>query len=160
MIEMLLKICNTTFKTGVWPTKWTESIVIPLPKKGNIRKCENNRTISLISHPSKVLLYVLLNRMKPTIKRELDDAQVGFQQGRSTTEQICNLRILSEKYLEHQKPLYHNFIDFKTAFDRVWHKAPWTVMRKYNINNNIICTVMSLHDHAKSLVLVGGKRSN
>ena len=160
MIEMLLKICNTTFKTGEWTTKWTESIVIPLPKKGNIKKCENNRTIGLISHHSKVLLYVLLNRMTPTIKRELDDAQAGFQQGRSTTERICNLRILSEKYLEHQKPLYHNFIDFKKAFDRVWHKALWTVKRKYNINNNIICTIMSLYDHAKSLVLVAGKRSN
>ena len=160
MIEMLLKICNTTFKTGEWPMKWTESIVIPLPKKGNIRKCENNRTIGLISHPSKVLLYVLLNRMTPTIKRVLHDAQAGFQQGRSTTEQFCNLRILSEKYLEHQKPLYHNFIDFKKAFDRVWHKALWKVMRKYNINNNIICTSMLLYDHAKSLVLVAGKRSN
>ena len=91
-----------------------------LPKKGNIRKCESNRTISLISHPSKISLYVLLNRMKSTIKRELDNAQVGFQEGRSTAEKICRLRILSEKYLENQKPLYHNFIDSKKAFDRVW----------------------------------------
>ena len=91
---------------------------------------------------------------------ELDDAQVGFQQGRSTTEQICNLRILSEKYVEHQKPMYHNFIDFKKAFDRVWYQALWTVTRKYNINNNIICTIMSLYDHAKSdHKLVAGKRS-
>ena len=123
MIEMVLKIWNTTLKTGEWQTKWTESIVIPLPKKDNIRICENNRTISLISHPSKVLPYVLLNQMKPTITRELDDAQVGFQEGHSTVEQICNLRILPEKYLEHQKPIYHTFIDFKKAFDRVWHKA-------------------------------------
>lgn len=69
--------------------------------------------------------------MKPTIKKELDDAQAGFQEGCSTTEQICNLRMISEKYMEHHKPLYHNFIDFKKAFDRVWHKALWTVMRKY-----------------------------
>ena len=87
MVDMLLKICNTTLKTGEWPRKWTESIVIPLPKNGNIGKCENNRTVGLISHPSKVLLYVLLNRMKPTIKREFDDAQAGFQQGCSTAEQ-------------------------------------------------------------------------
>ena len=24
-------------------------------------------------------------------------------------------------HLEHQKELFHNFIDFKKAFDRVWH---------------------------------------
>ena len=65
--------------------------------------------------------------MKPTITKELDDAQAGFQEGRSITEQICSLRILSEKSLEHQQPLYHNFIDFKKAFDRVWHQPLWLV---------------------------------
>ena len=65
--------------------------------------------------------------MKPTTTKELDDAQAGFQEGQNTTEQICSLRILLENYLEHQQLLYHNFIDFKKAFDRVWHKALWFV---------------------------------
>ncbi len=159
MIDVLLKICNLTLKTGEWPTKWTESILLPLPKKGNIRKCENNRTISLISHPSKVLLYVLLNRIKPKVKEILEDTQAGFQEGRSTTEQICNLRILSEKYMAHQKPLYHNFIDFRKAFDRVWHKALFLIMRKCNISSTITNTLKSLYEHAKNLVLVGDKPS-
>ena len=51
--------------------------------------------------------------------------QAGFRAGRSTTEQIFNLRILCEKYLQHQKDLYHVFTDFKKAFDRVWHAALW-----------------------------------
>ena len=38
-------------------------------------------------------------------------------------EQIFNLRIFCEKYLQHQQDLYHVFIDFKKAFDRVWHAA-------------------------------------
>ena len=42
----------------------------------------------------------------------------GFRAGRSTTEQILNLRILCEKYLQHQQDLYHVSIDFKKAFDR------------------------------------------
>ena len=41
----------------------------------------------------------------------------------STTEQIFNLRILCEKYLQHQQDLSHVFIDFKKALDRVWHAA-------------------------------------
>ena len=55
-----------------------------------------------------------------------------LQSERSTTEQIFNLRIICEKYLQHQQDLYHVFIDFKKAFDRVWHAALWTTM-KYNI---------------------------
>ena len=45
--------------------------------------------------------------------------QAGFRAGRSTTEQIFNLRILCEKHPQHQQYLYHVFIDFKKALDRV-----------------------------------------
>ena len=54
---------------------------------------------------------------------DIAEEQAGFRAGRSTTEQIFNLRILCEKYLQYQQDLYHVFIDFKKAFDRVWHAA-------------------------------------
>ena len=62
----------------------------------------------------------ILNRLKPQAEI-IAEEQAGFRAGRSTTEQIFNLRILCEKYLQHQQDLYHVFIDFKKAFDRVWH---------------------------------------
>ena len=34
-------------------------------KKGNLQQCQNYRKISLISHPSKVILTIILNRLKP-----------------------------------------------------------------------------------------------
>ena len=51
----LTTICNKVWQTGEWPTPWTQSLVITLPKKGNLQQCQNYRTISLISHPSKVM---------------------------------------------------------------------------------------------------------
>ena len=51
--------CNKIWRTGEWPTTWTQSLVITLPKKGNLQLCQNYRTISLISHPSKVMLIIL-----------------------------------------------------------------------------------------------------
>ena len=57
--------------------------------------------------------------MKPQAKKIIAEEQAGFRAGRSTTQQIFNLRILCEKYLQHQQDLYHVFIDFKKAFDRV-----------------------------------------
>ena len=123
MISALTIICNKIWKTGEWPTPWTKSMIITLPKKGNLQICNNYRTISLISHPSKVMLKVLLNRLKPQAEEIIAEEQAGFRTGRSTTEQIFNLRIICEKYLQHQQDLYHVFIDFKKAFDRVWHAA-------------------------------------
>ena len=82
--------------------------------------------------------------------------QVGFRAGRSTTEQIFNFRILCEKYLQHQQNLYHVFIDFKKAFDRVRHEALWATMRKYNINASIIRAIENLYHKAQSAVLFNG----
>ena len=65
MISALHKICNKVWQIGDWPIPWTQSLIITLPKKGNLQQCKNYRTISLICHPSKVLLKVLLNRLKP-----------------------------------------------------------------------------------------------
>ena len=40
---------------------WTKSLIITLPKKGNLQHCSNYRTISLISHVSKVMLEIIKN---------------------------------------------------------------------------------------------------
>ncbi|XP_063600313.1 uncharacterized protein LOC134776494 [Penaeus indicus] len=47
MIDVLHAICQKIWETGEWPTPWTQSLVITLPKKGNLQQCNNYRTISL-----------------------------------------------------------------------------------------------------------------
>ena len=44
--------------------KWTQLLVIPLPKKGNFMQCQHCCTIGLIIHPSKLMLQVILIRLK------------------------------------------------------------------------------------------------
>ena len=126
-----------------------------LPKKGNLQQCQNYRKISLISHPSKAMLKIILNRLKPQAEKIIAEEQAGFRAGRSTTEQIFNRRILCEKYLQHQQDLYHVFIDFK-AFDRVWHAALWATMKKYNISTNLIQVNTIHYNKATSDVLFNG----
>ena len=50
------------------------------------------------------------------------------------------------------------FIDFKTAFDSVWHAALWATMRKYNISANLVRTIEQLYDKATSAVQMNGSR--
>ena len=71
MVNALLIICNKIRRTGEWPTLWTQSLVIALPKNSNLQLCQNYRTISLISHPSKVMLKIILNRLKPEAHKTL-----------------------------------------------------------------------------------------
>ena len=63
MTYPLTAIYKKIWKTGEWPTTWTQSLVITVSKKGNLQLCQNYRTISLISHPSKVMLKIVLDRL-------------------------------------------------------------------------------------------------
>ena len=152
MVSILTAICNHIWQTGVWPSAWTRSLIITIPKKGNLQHCQNYRTISLISHSSKVMLKVMLKRLVTQAEKIIKEEQAGFRAGRSTTEQIFNLRVLCEKYLQHQQELYHVFIDFRKAFDRVWHDALWATMKLYNIDEHLINIIKALYSKASSAV--------
>ena len=86
------------------------------------------------------------------VEKIIAEEHVGFRAGRSSTEQIFNLRILCEKYLQNQQDLYHVFTDFKMAFDRVWHASLWATMKKY-ISFNLIRVIKNLYNRATSAVL-------
>nr|XP_027206803.1 uncharacterized protein LOC113800258 [Penaeus vannamei] len=87
----------------------------------------------------------------------LKEEQAGFCEGRSTAEQICNVRILGEKFRDHQRELHHNFIDFKKAFDRVWRKALWYTMKKHNISFHLVHLIEALYDEATNAVISDGR---
>ena len=37
---VLRAVCKKIWETKEWPKKWTQSLVIPLPKKGNLKQCQ------------------------------------------------------------------------------------------------------------------------
>ena len=41
MIDVLTEICNRIWRTGEWPTPWALSLIITLPKKGDLQLCQN-----------------------------------------------------------------------------------------------------------------------
>ena len=99
------------------------------------------------------MLKIIPNRLKPQAEKIIAEEQAGFRAGRSTVEQIFNLRILCEKYLQHQQDLYHVFTDFKKTFNMVCHTALWATMKKYNISTNLIQVIKNLYNKATSAVL-------
>ena len=85
----------------------------------------------------------------------ITEEQAGFRTGRSTVEQIFNLWMLSEKFRTNQKPLFHSFIDFKKAFDRVsWQEGMCDIMRLFNMSKGIVNAIEALYESSKSEVLL------
>ena len=79
-------ICNRIWHTKMWLEQWTKSTVTTIPKKGNVQVSKNYRTISLISHPSKVMFKILLNRLQPKASLYLQ----GIKQDLEQAEEQCN----------------------------------------------------------------------
>ena len=93
----------TNLENSAVATGLQKSVFIPIPKKGNVKKCSNYHTIVLISHSSKVMLKILQARLQQYMNRELPDIQAGFRKGRGTRDQIANIRWIIEKAREFQK---------------------------------------------------------
>ena len=113
-------ICNDKWMKESIPDDWTKYIILTMPKKGDIIKCENYRTISLINHSSKILLEIIRSRMKPYVEAILAEEQAGFRPGRSTVEQVFASKMLIQHCIEEKDgKVFTVFIDYKKAFDRV-----------------------------------------
>jgi len=86
VLDRMHRICVVIWENGEWPEEWTLSTFIPLPKKGNLKHCENYRTIALVSRASKILLLIILERIRVKTETEIADEQAGFRQGRGTID--------------------------------------------------------------------------
>ena len=69
-IKLMHKLCIKIWEQSEWPEDWSISLSFTLPKKGDTKKCENNRTIALICHASKIFLKITAPRMKVKLKEE------------------------------------------------------------------------------------------
>ena len=90
------------------------------------------------------MLQVILNRLEAEAEELLAEEQAGFRPGQTTVEHIFNRRVNIEKHLQHQRDLFHNFIDFKKAFDRVWQAGLWQVLKSFNIDEGLVQAIMAL----------------
>src|SRR5580700_3917209 len=119
----LVGMCKEMYDVGVWPEDFTRVVMIPLQKKANAVDCEDHRTISLISHASKIMLKILAKRIEAKAKGFIGQNQFGFKKGVGTRDAIGVMRMLCERNLEHGNDVYICFVDFEKAFDRVnWIK--------------------------------------
>ena len=114
----VLDICNSVLNDLGVPSQWTESIIVPIPKKAS-KAMKDFCGISLMSIAAKVYNRMLLNRIYDTIDKLLRPYQAGFRRDRNCLEQIHILRRVMEAYYQCQLPLIVVLIDFKKALDSI-----------------------------------------
>ena len=155
LVRQIHLLYNKAWNESTIPEECNKSILVPIPKKGDVSRCANYRTVSLINHTGKILLIVLLNRLKQQLKPHLPEEQAGFRKDRNAVHQILTLRLIAEKAKRHEKKIYNCFIDFQKAFDTIKHKVIWAVLRSYGIEEKMVTLLQKIYEKAQSVVRVG-----
>ena len=110
-----------------------------------------------MSHVTKIILRLELNRVKGAIRRNLSDEQFGYRLGKGTRNAILCLRTLTEKCKEKQKDLYICFIDYVKAFDCVKHEELMTLLEELEIDGKDLRMIRNLYWDQKAAIRLHGE---
>jgi hypothetical protein len=122
----LTVLLNRCLDEQTIPDDWNNAVITLIHKKGDQKRLENYRPISLLSHLYKLFTRVISNRLTNKLDSYHPVEQAGFRQGYSTNDHLQTIKMVIQKHNEYKMPLVLAFIDYEKAFDSV---EIWAVMR-------------------------------
>jgi len=117
-IKWIRKIFNNIYDTGEIPKEWLKSEFIALPKKIGAKKCEEYRTISLMSHILKLFLKVIHKRIYKKREEQISPTKFGFIKVVGTREALLGVQVLIQRCRDVNCDVYACLIDYEKAFDK------------------------------------------
>jgi hypothetical protein len=157
MTAALLDLLNCAWKTGTVVEDWVESIVISLPKKGDLTDPGNYRGISLMSTCLKIACVILSDRINTAAEaaRRFSPSQAGFRRlEECITHAACLVEAIQRRRLK-GLPTFGLFIDLKKAYDMVPHEAVFAKMRRFGIRGRCYDFIVALYRRSTIRVRLG-----
>ena len=106
---------------------------------------KKHRTISLMSHVTKLVLRIVINRIRGRTLHESAPEQYGFMPDKGTGNAIFVLRMLVERSIEKQQDVYVCFTDYSKAFDTVKHKLLVDLSQSLDVDQAELRLLISLY---------------
>ncbi|MCP3932899.1 MAG: reverse transcriptase family protein [Bacteroidetes bacterium] len=122
-VNLLQKLFNTCFTSGIIPDCWQKSIIQPIPKSASNdqRIPTNYRGISLLSNIYKLYASIINKRLSTYLEanKKIVEEQNGFRKLRSCIDHIFTLTCVIRNRKLQGKDTYACFVDMRRAFDTV-----------------------------------------
>ncbi|KAL1448667.1 hypothetical protein WDU94_003512 [Cyamophila willieti] len=158
-LKILVKEFNEIYNSGHLPEDWLRSTFIPIPKSVNAKRCNEYRTISLMSHALKIFLKIIHQRIYEKIEENFGNTQFGFRGGLGTREALFCVQVLVQKCRDKNQDVYACFIDFEKAFDRVQHGKLIEILKKTNIDEKDARIIGNLYWQQKATIRTDNSES-
>lgn len=140
-ILYLLGIFNSIWLHNIFPEKWREATVIPIPKPGKSRQhIESYRPISLTCCLCKLMEKIVNKRLKWFLETNnlISPHQHGFRQFHSTTDNIVTIeKNICDAFINKQH-LIAVALDMEKAYDMLWRERILKILSKHQINGNML----------------------
>lgn len=155
LAPILLKVYNNINLKQTTPDSLTTGLITLVYKnKGDNKKLENYRPISLLNTDYKILAKILANRLKTVIGSLIDFSQTYSIPGRDISDTICTIRDLIRE-MNSQGGIFLG-VDLNKAFDRVEHNFLFETLQKFGFGPEFIKWIKLLYKNAKSRVKCNG----
>ena len=91
----------------------------------------------------------------------LHKEQIGFTENNRAPDHILTIRAITNKYVQDgESRVYSCFIDFKKAFDTVWHDGLFFKLQQIGVNGNFLHTIKNIYANTECAVKIGDKLTN
>lgn len=132
--KLILKILNDYFMNSSYDIPdWHHVNLKLLPKKGDLTLPKNYRPISLLDVLSKILSYILTQRINAHLMKIGLKEQAGFMKDRGCSDATSTLKITLQNLKASNHDAYVLFVDIVKAFDSVNREMLWQILKKYGI---------------------------
>ena len=157
--KFLHKLCASIWTSCHWPDEWKIQEFVVLFKTGDQKLCSNYRTIALISHTSKILLVIIVNRMKQKLEQEQPEDQAAYRKGRGTRDMLVCLQVLLEKVIAMDQQAFIMFIDYSKAFDSVSHNKLFSIFLDMGFPKHLVTLIQSLYVNQRAKIRWDGEHT-
>jgi hypothetical protein len=163
LIKGFAKLFNIIIKSGKFPKLWCEGLITSIFKSGNKLDPNNYRGICVSSSLGKFFSLILNNRLISFTEQEkiIHHSQIGFMPGNRTADHILTLKTIHDKYIkQHNKEkIYACFVDFKKAFDSIWHDGLFLKLLENKIGGRFYDLIKDLYTNTKCAVKISDHRT-
>ena len=143
------------------PQDWRDAHISAIFKKGNKRKPNNYRPVSLTSIACKLMESIVRDHIIDHMKRNnlFSKYQFGFMKGRSTTYQLLKALDDWTEILDNSGKIDLIYFDFMKAFDTVPHIRLLRKLNAHGIRNGTAKWIQAFLTKRRQKVVVNGSES-
>ena len=161
-MPLYIKLFNHILKSGKMPDVWCQGLITPIYKSGDKNDPINYRGICVSSCLGKLFCSILNQRLHSYLKENkiLHNSQIGFLPENRTADHVFTLRALVDKYVHyHKERVYACFVDFRKAFDSVWHVGLFYKLLGAGIGGQFYNLIKTLYCNSSCSIRIGDNKT-